>query len=228
MTCRLLLLSLALCRALLAQAQPNPPEIVVPKPARGNVHPVFRVQNLSPVIASTISHTTWHPGCPVPVGDLRLLVLSYWNYAGEPATGLLIANKAVAKDLRTIFRKLFRHGFMIARMEPVENYGGNDELSMEANNTSAFNCRDVTLHPGKFSNHSWGRAVDVNTLTNPYVKGATVLPPGGRAYLDRTRAYAGGILADGYAVKLFRSRGWTWGGSWTDRQDYQHFEKPQR
>jgi hypothetical protein len=70
--------------------------------------------------------------------------------------------------------------------------------------------------------------VDINTLTNPYIKGNIVLPPKGRAYLDRMRAYKGGILADSFAVKLFTERGWTWGGSWTDRKDYQHFEKPKR
>lgn len=212
---------------MLAGAQSQTPEILAAHQTR-DLHPVFRVQDISPAVAATIARTTWHAGCPVPVSDLRLLVLSYWSYDGRPETGLLIANKAVAKDLRKIFKKLFEHGFMIQRMEPVENYGGNDEVSMEANNTSGFNCRDITLHPGKFSNHSWGRAVDINTLTNPYVKGNVILPPEGRAYLDRTRAYKGGILGGGFTVKLFAKHGWTWGGSWTDRQDYQHFEKPQR
>lgn len=216
------------CAAPLLWPQSNPPEILASASTRGDFHPVFRIQDIPPFVAARMKQTTWHAGCPVPVSDLRLLVLSYWNYDGKPNTGMLIANKAVAKDLRSIFRKLFHHGFMIERMELIENYNGSDDRSMEANNTSAFNCRDITLHPGKFSNHSWGRAVDINTLTNPYIKGNVVLPRGGRAYLDRTQAYKGGILADSYAVKLFTKRGWTWGGSWTDRKDYQHFEKPKR
>jgi len=95
-------------------------------------------------------------------------------------------------------------------------------------NTSAFNCRDTTGRPGVFSNHSWGRAIDINPLTNPYLKGDKVLPPAGKAFLDRTRASPGAILAGSFIVNLFQKRGWTWGGSWKDRQDYQHFEKPDR
>ena len=76
---------------------------------------------------------------------------------------------------------------------------------------------------------AWGRAIDINPMTNPYVKEETVLPPAGAArYLDRTKSWPGSILADGYVVKIFEAAGWTWGGRWKDRQDYQHFEKPDR
>jgi hypothetical protein len=50
---------------------------------------------------------------------------------------------------------------------------------MAADNTSAFNCRPVTGTTDRGSNHSYGRAIDVSTIENPYVKGNTVLPPGG-------------------------------------------------
>lgn len=224
MNCRYALSVALLCHSLLAK----PPEIVALTSARGNFHPVFRVGEIPPDLLSKINKTTWHAGCPVPVSDLRVLTVSYWRFEGAPETGTLLVNKAVAKDLRKIFHKLFRHGFMIERMEPVENFGGDDNRSMEANNTSSFNCRDVTGRPGKFSNHSWGRAIDINPLTNPYIKGSTVLPPEGQNYLDRNRAYIGGILSDSYLVRSFRKKGWTWGGSWTDRKDYQHFERPER
>jgi hypothetical protein len=126
-----------------------------------------------------------------------------------------------------IFRDLFHHGFLIEKMTPVEDYKGDDNASMAANNTSAFNCRDVTGQPGKFSNHSWGRAIDINPLTNPYIKGDTVLPPEGRRYLDRSLAFPGSILSGSFIVTRFAESGWQWGGSWTDRKDYQHFEKPE-
>ena len=99
---------------------------------------------------------------------------------------------------------------MIEKMVPIEEYGGSDDASMAANNSSAFNCRDITLRPGVFSNHSWGRAIDINPLTNPYVKGDKVFPPEGREYLDRTRAFPGSILAGSFAVNLFEKKGWTW------------------
>jgi hypothetical protein len=164
----------------------------------------------------------------VAPADLRRLRLPYRDFEGQSRTGTLIVHKEIAGEVAEIFQQLFDHGFPIARMEPVDDFGGSDDRSMEANNTSAFNCRDVTGQPGKFSNHSWGRAIDINPLTNPYVKGGKVLPPQGREYLDRTRDYPGAVLADSFIVKLFAEHGWTWGGSWTDRKDYQHFEKPDR
>jgi hypothetical protein len=157
-----------------------------------------------------------------------MLTLSYWDFNGQEHTGRLVVNAEVAGEVTGIFRELHARKFPIERMEPVEEYGGSDDRSMEANNTSAFNCRDVTGQPGKFSNHSWGRAIDLNPLTNPYVKGGKVLPAAGIAYLDRTKRYRGGIESGGFVVELFKTHGWAWGGDWTDRKDYQHFEKPAR
>lgn len=172
-----------------------------------------------------VRSTTWHEGCPAAIEELRVLRVDYLDYAGHRESGTLIVNRQLAPEVKAIFRELYRHRFQIERMEPVENFGGNDERSMEANNTSAFNCRDITGQKGKFSNHSWGRAIDINPLTNPYVKGTRVLPEGGRAFLDRTVAHPGSVLKGSFAVRLFERHGWTWGGSWPDRQDYQHFEK---
>jgi D-alanyl-D-alanine carboxypeptidase len=188
----------------------------------------FLIAPIPPDIQARMRQVSWHAGCPVEIADLRRLELSYLDFRGRPAQGKLIVHKDVAEEVTAIFRDLFQHQFRIERMEPVEAFGGDDDRSMAANNTSAFNCRDITGQPGKFSNHSWGRAVDLNPLTNPYVKGEKVLPPGGKRYLDRSRAYPGGILAGSYVVRLFAQYGWTWGGDWKDRKDYQHFEKPAR
>jgi hypothetical protein len=159
---------------------------------------------------------------------LRRVEVSYWSFRGVAERGVLIVHRDLASDVAAIFGELFAQGFRIERMEPVENFEGNDDRSMAANNTSAFNCRDVTGKRGVFSNHSWGRAIDINPLTNPYVKGDKVLPPAGRAYLDRTKASPGAILDGSFAVRAFEKRGWVWGGRWPDRQDYQHFEKAER
>jgi hypothetical protein len=171
---------------------------------------------------------SWHPGCPVPPAELRALTVTYWDFDSHKKTGVLIVNQEIADETAGLFKKLYDHHFLIEKVSPVDTYGADDDASMAANNTSAFNCRDTTGRPGVFSNHSWGRAIDINPLTNPYVKGNTVLPPAGRAYLDRTQEHKGSILADGYAVKIFEEAGWTWGGRWKDHQDYQHFEKPKR
>jgi len=187
--------------------------------------PVFKAQALSEQLLDRVRQTTWHPGCPVQPEDLRQLTIAYRDFAGTPRTGTLIVNKDLADEVLRIFRDLLTYGFQIERMVPIEEYGGNDDASMAANNTSAFNCRDATGKPGVFSNHSWGRAIDINPLTNPYVKGDKVLPPAGRRYLDRTKAFKGSILKNSYIVQEFEKAGWTWGGRWPDRQDYQHFEK---
>lgn len=187
---------------------------------------VFAVAPIPPALMQKIRTSTWHAGCPVPPEDLRQLTLTYWNFDRQRAPGLLIVHKDVAEEVAQIFRDLFEHQFLIQKMTPVEEYNGDDDASMAANNTSAFNCRDVTGQPGKFSNHSWGRAIDINPLTNPYIKGDKVLPPEGRQYLDRTQAFPGSILAASFIVKRFAQSGWQWGGTWSDRKDYQHFEKP--
>lgn len=188
--------------------------------------PIFKSEPIPAPLVERMRHTTWHAGCPVGPEDLRLLTLTYLDFDGRQRLGTLIVNRALAAETIRIFRDLLNHGFQIERMVPIEEYGGSDDASMAANNTSAFNCRDATGKPGVFSNHSWGRAIDINPLTNPYVKGDKVLPPAGRRYLDRTQAFKGSILANSFIVRDFEKAGWTWGGRWPDRQDYQHFEKP--
>jgi hypothetical protein len=195
--------------------------------AATGAQPVFRSEPVSPALLAKIRTTTWHPGCPVPPDDLRQLTLSFHDFDDRTRTGTLVVNRELANEVVRIFENLYQHDFRIERMVPIEEYAGNDDASMAANNTSAFNCRDATGKPGVFSNHSWGRAIDINPLTNPYVKGEKVLPPAGAKYIDRTKTFAGSILEGGYIVHLFENSGWTWGGRWPDRQDYQHFEKSQ-
>ena len=189
---------------------------------------LFHVDPVPAAMVQKMTGVSWHEGCPVAPKDLRQITVAYWDFQSRQQQGTLIVHKDVADEAMHLFEDLFDIHFQIERMSPIENYNGNDDASMAANNTSAFNCRDTTGKPGVFSNHSWGRAIDINPLTNPYVKGNIVLPPAGSAYLDRTRSYPGSILAGGFVVKKFEAAGWTWGGRWKDRQDYQHFEKPAR
>jgi poly-gamma-glutamate synthesis protein (capsule biosynthesis protein) len=96
---------------------------------------------------------------------------------------------------------------------------------MAANNTSAFNCRLATSG-SSLSSHSFGTAIDINPVQNPYVKGNLTLPPAGTAY-DEPAERAGdriGVIAPGDAVaSAFEAIGWTWGGDWSSLKDYQHF-----
>lgn len=165
---------------------------------------------------------SWEPGCPVAPDGLRVITMSHWNYAGSVSTGRLVVAAGLANQVVDIFRDLYEARFPIERMELVDAYGGDDDQSMAANNTSAFNCRLVT-GGSSYSEHSYGRAIDVNPLVNPYVKGSTVLPPAGSAYVDRGLDAPGMIHANDEVVQAFASRGWIWGGTWSSLKDYQHF-----
>ena len=105
---------------------------------------------------------------------------------------------------------------------PIEAYGGSDFASIEADNTSSFNCRNAT-GSSHWSEHAYGQAIDLNPLENPYVSGGTTSHPGSRRYLDRSRRLKGMVHAGDTVVRAFASVGWGWGGSWVGTKDYQHF-----
>jgi hypothetical protein len=108
-------------------------------------------------------------------------------------------------------------------MRLIDDYAGNDEASMNDNNSSAFNCRGVTGQSGTWSQHAYGHAVDLNPVQNPFITESSVLPEAGAAYLDRS-LYAKGMIHDGDpVVRAFESIGWKWGGHWKSHRDYQHF-----
>ncbi|MDQ3856239.1 MAG: M15 family metallopeptidase, partial [Chloroflexota bacterium] len=166
---------------------------------------------------------SWRPGCPVPLAALRLLIVSHWGFDGRVHTGELVVHRDQAEAVLGVMRRLFSAGFPIERMLLVDVYGGSDDRSMAANNTSAFNCREVTGRPGVWSEHSYGRAIDINPVQNPYVADGVVLPPAGDAYVDRSIDARGMIYPNGPVVSAFAAIGWRWGGYWSSPTDYQHF-----
>lgn len=169
---------------------------------------------------------SWHPGCPVGPSQLRNVVVAYVGFDGRAHRGTLVVNRAVTADVETIFRRLYAARFPIRRIRPVARYGGSDDRSMAADNTSAFNCRyAVTTGPKSWSVHAYGEAIDVNTVENPYLEAGRVLPPAGRAYTDRSRYRKGMAVAGGVLVRAFASVGWLWGGRWAASPDWQHFSK---
>jgi D-alanyl-D-alanine carboxypeptidase len=167
---------------------------------------------------------SWHDGCPVGIGKLRLLELSYWGFDDEPHRGRLVVHRRVAKDVLSIMETLYEDRFPIRRMVLIDRYGADDHRSMNADNTSAFNCRFIAGQPGVWSEHAYGRAIDVNPVENPYVSpGGSVSPPKGEPYADRSKD-APGMIHDGDStVRAFAEHGWEWGGNWNPEKDYQHF-----
>lgn len=178
-------------------------------------------------IAELMVGRSWQPECPVPLEDLRYLTLSYWGYDDHAHEGHLIVHAAIAQEIIDIFAELFDHKFPIERMEIIDYYDADDERSMEVNNSSAFCFRANTTTPGVYSKHSYGIAIDINPLINPYIKGTRVLPKNAHPYVDRTNTYKGMITEapDNICYQAFIKRGYEWGGHWPDRKDYQHFCK---
>ncbi len=161
-------------------------------------------------------------GC-VPPDALRAVDLTHWGYDGTVHQGRLIIASAEAERVAAIFGDLYAARFPIERVEPVDRYGADDEASMRANNTSGYNCRTIA-GTTTLSNHAFGRAIDVNPLHNPYVRGEAVDPPEGAPWADRSNRRPGMIFGGDAVVAAFAARGWGWGGSWTS-PDFQHFDK---
>ena len=166
--------------------------------------------------------SSWRPGCPVALGDLRLVTVSHWGFDGRLRRGRLVVHRDVARSLVAVFRRLHAARVPIRRMVPVDAFGASDFRSIEADNTSAFNCRYVD-GTRRWSEHAYGRAIDVNPIENPFVAGGRTAHAASRPYLDRSRARPGMAVAAGPLVAAFRAAGWGWGGDWGSVRDYQHF-----
>ncbi len=211
-----------------AEPAPLPPETIrrlTPVPDKTVPDPAPRPA-VHPVTAAELGDT-WRPGCPAGPDELRRVELDYWGFDGQTHRGELVVHRDLTDEVIEVFAALHELRYPIERMRTVAAYpGGDDELSMRDNNTSAFNCRGI---PGSssWSWHAYGRAIDVNPKLNPYVPaGGAYEPANAGPWVDRARTDPG-MLHDGDpAVTAFTDRGWGWGGHWRSPLDYQHFEMP--
>ena len=207
--------------ALSAPEQPAEPVATAPPAAS----PPPAVPAIAPIDAATAARmsASWRQGCPVPLGSLRLVAIQHWSFEGEVRSGELVVAAEHAEGTVKVFEALLADRFPIAQVRLVDEYGGDDDRSMAANNTSAFNCRRATGST-RWSEHAYGAAIDINPIQNPYVTGSgRVLPPEGAPYVERDPATPGVIVADGPVVTAFADIGWKWGGDWRQGKDYQHF-----
>ena len=191
----------------------------------GRALPRFRgfVEALSPAVRQTMTGVSWRRGCPVALDDLRLVRARYLGFDGRPYTGRIVVHRDVATEVVAVLRRLYAERFPIRRMVPVDAYGGSDFRSIEADNTSAFNCRFVD-GTTRWSEHAYGRAIDLNPIENPFVTSSgTTSHPASRSYLRRAPYRPGMAVEGGTAVRAFDAVGWGWGGRWSGDRDYQHF-----
>lgn len=194
------------------------------EPKEKPVEPVFRVETIDSETAAYIEGKSFKPNDNITIDDLRLLTLTYYDFDEKTEVGKMIVNKAVSEEVVEIFRALYDAKYPIEKINLVDDYGADDDASMADNNTSAFNYRPVS-GTATLSLHSYGTAIDINPLQNPYVTKDGVSPEAGRAYLDRDIYKVGMVQKGDLCYQLFTEAGWTWGGEFKSLKDYQHFQK---
>lgn len=194
--------------------------------------PDFYYQNLSDEIKTRItgySYPADDTSAAISYDDLRYLHVLYYNFDNTIMDGEIICNKTIAEDLVEIFYDLYQNQYQIDKIQLIDDYNANDELSMENDNTSCFNYR-VVEGTSTLSNHAYGLAIDLNPFYNPDVTTSAdgsqeVYPIGSDVYADRSATFAHKIDQTDLAYQLFTQHGFTWGGNWHSLKDYQHFEK---
>ena len=188
----------------------------------------FKCEEISDEVYARIKGKSFKDDCTTLREDLRYLRVLHFNKEGELKEGELVCHKSIANDLLAIFRELYRSKYPIERMVLIDEYEADDEASMRANNSSAFNFRFIS-GTRRLSKHSQGMAIDINPLYNPYIRqknGHTLVSPAGaEAYTDRTKDFPYKIVKDDLCCRLFKKYGFEWGGDWKNSKDYQHFEK---
>ncbi len=190
----------------------------------GETAEVFEINPISEDIYNKIYGKSWTENAPISIESLSHITVTYWDFDNKSHLGELIVNASVGEDIKDIFKELYDAKYPIDKIKLIDEYDANDEASMKDNNTSAF-CFRAQTSSSKLSLHSYGLAIDINPLQNPYTKGDIIQPGNAIEYVDRSTYKKGMILKDDPCYKAFISRGWTWGGEWKGVKDYQHFEK---
>ncbi|MEO8552648.1 MAG: M15 family metallopeptidase [Kofleriaceae bacterium] len=183
---------------------------------------VAEIHALSAEVRTRIANVSWRdePHCPSHA-ELAYLRLAHVTFEGGIATGELIVARAIAERAVELFRRLYALGFPIRQMKLVDELGADDERSMSADNTSAFNYRMVA-GTQILSQHARGLAIDINPVENPWRKPERIAPAEGAAFADRSVIRPGMFVRPGPVVAAIDELGWEWGGDWRHAFDDHH------
>jgi len=204
-----------------APPETPPPAVSAPAPS---VDPRPAPAAVATVTAAELG-ASWQRDCPVTPAQLRRVTLTHLGFDALPHRGELIVHQELVPQVIAIFERLYQLDYPVEKMRSAARYRrADDQLSMEDNNTSAFNCRRIP-GSGNWSQHAYGRAIDVNPLLNPSVDKGKFEPKNAKVYLDRKRIEPGLLHPGDPAVRVFTDAGWRWGGNWKSPVDYQHFER---
>ncbi|HYI46653.1 MAG TPA: M15 family metallopeptidase [Actinomycetota bacterium] len=182
------------------------------------------VARMGPVPPDVVERSTWRPRCPVSLDELVYIKMTFWGFDHESHTGEMITNAAVGPDIVRIFKAMYKARFPIEEMRVVRRDEVNAPPTGDTNDTSSFECRQVTLG-STWSEHSYGLAIDINPFHNPYWRGDIVAPELATAYTDRSWQRPGMVLDGDVVTEAFAAIGWGWGGHWSSLKDWMHFSE---
>lgn len=222
----------ALCATASAHGQHYAPGDVVPAAylkAHGT-RGFFSVEAIGDSVFGVMQRASFSKDCTTRRSELRYLRCLHTTAEGHTVVGEMVLHRSIADKVLAILRRLYEAHYPIERMRLVDNYGGDDERSMTANNSSGFNFRRVS-GSNVVSKHGRGLAVDINPLYNPCRRTlrsgqVKIEPAKGAPYADRTKDFAYKIKRGDLCCRLFKEAGFRWGGDWKHTKDYQHFEMP--
>lgn len=189
----------------------------------------FYSQPIPDSIFKKMQGKSYKTHCTTKRNELRYIRCLHTDAKGRSIVGEMVVNKSIAKDVIDIFHSLYQAKYPIERMRLIDHWDADDEQAMRANNSACFNYRLIS-HTHKVSKHGKGLAIDINTLYNPYHKhlanGKEVIEPAtGKPYLNRQLHHPYMIQRGDLCYRLFKQKGFRWGGDWKTLKDYQHFEK---
>lgn len=185
---------------------------------------IYEIVEVPHLMSEEMRQYTWTEDCPTKLEDLRLLRMLHWTDKGAVQWGEIVLTKRVVTAAASIFQDLYLQRFPIHSLKPAIEYRGSDEASMADNNSSAFNCRKVK-GSNRWSEHSFGEAIDINPLWNPWVKGERIYPKNAGQFVSRTTQIPGMINEGDPIVEIFERYGWRWGSQKPGVKDYQHFSR---
>jgi hypothetical protein len=122
-------------------------------------------------------HRVLNKGAPVDCERLKLVQFSCIGFDHQTHHhGQIVVLDALAEHVLQIFMTLRARSLPIASAQSMNRYNGDDDASMEDNNTSAFNVRRIS-GGSALSLHSYGAAIDINPVQNPFVRGGPQRTP---------------------------------------------------
>lgn len=188
----------------------------------------FYQETLSDTLIERITGSSYHENDDISLDQLRFLHVLYYDFNNEIKDGELICNKQIADDLLEIFSTLYDNAYQIDKIQLIDVYDADDDLSCADDNTACFNYR-VVAGSTTLSKHALGMAIDINPFYNPYVTypdgKERISPAGSEVYADRSNDNPHMIRKGDLCYQLFIDHGFTWGGEWKSLKDYQHFQK---